>query len=91
MRSSVGFVDSMNVFPTSLASMIDDPRACTRKQLPADGLASPGCSAHADRLSKDGLSNSGGRLAGPHGLGHAGRAPRRHGLRPAAVQRRELH
>ena len=28
------FVDSMNVFPTSLASMIDDLRACTHKQLP---------------------------------------------------------
>ena len=27
-------VDSMNVFPTSLASMIDDLRACTHKQLP---------------------------------------------------------
>ena len=34
-----------------------------------------------------------GRLAGPHGLGHAGRAHRagQRGLRPAAVQRRELH
>ena len=28
------FVDSLNVFPTSLASMIDDLRACTHKQLP---------------------------------------------------------
>ena len=28
------FVDSMNVFPTSLASMIDDFRACAHKQLP---------------------------------------------------------
>ena len=28
------FVDSMNVFPTSLASMIDNLRACTHKQLP---------------------------------------------------------
>ena len=28
------FVDSMNVFPTSLASMIDDLRACAHKQLP---------------------------------------------------------
>ena len=27
------FVDSMNVFPTSLASMIDDLRACTHKHL----------------------------------------------------------
>ena len=34
-----------------------------------------------------------GGLAGPHGLGHAGRAHRagQRGLRPAAVQRRELH
>ena len=34
-----------------------------------------------------------GRLAGPHRLGHAGRAHRagQRGLRPAAVQRRELH
>ena len=29
------FVDSMNVFPTSLASMIDDLRACTHKHLPS--------------------------------------------------------
>ena len=35
----------------------------------------------------------GPRVAGPHGLGHAGRAHRagQRGLRPAAVQRRELH
>ena len=34
-----------------------------------------------------------GGLAGPHGLGHAGRAHRagQRGLRPAAVQQRELH
>ena len=34
-----------------------------------------------------------GRLAGPHGLGHSGRPHRagQRGLRPAAVQRRELH
>ena len=34
-----------------------------------------------------------GGLAGPHGLGHAGRAHRagQRGLRPAAAQRRELH
>ena len=32
--SRARFVDSMNVFPTSLASMIDDLRACTHKQLP---------------------------------------------------------
>ena len=41
-----------------------------------------------------GLSNGpAGGLAGPHGLGHAGRAHRagQRGLRPAAVQRRELH
>ena len=40
------------------------------------------------------LSNGlAGGLAGPHGLGHAGRAHRagQRGLRPAAVQRRELH
>ena len=39
---------------------------------------------------RDGLA---GGLAGPHGLGHAGRAHRagQRGLRPAAVQRRELH
>ena len=34
-----------------------------------------------------------GRLAGPHALGHSGRThcARQRGLRPAAVQRRELH
>ena len=40
------------------------------------------------------LSNGpAGGLAGPHGLGHAGRAHRagQRGLRPAAAQRRELH
>ena len=41
----------------------------------------------------EGESVSAGGLAGPHGLGHAGRAHRagQRGLRPAAVQRRELH
>ena len=61
------FVDSMNVFPTSLASMIDDLRAHAQAAagaLPADGLASPrAAAAHADGLSEDGLSNSGGRTA----------------------------
>ena len=34
-----------------------------------------------------------GRLAGPHGLGHSGRThcAGQRGVRPAAVQRRELH
>ena len=63
------FVDSMNVFPTSLASMIDDLRACTHKQLPE--LFPLMASLHPElqlrtrrtlRL-KDGLSNSGGRTA----------------------------
>ena len=45
------FVDSMNVFPTSLASMIDDLQAAAGA-LPADGLASPrAATAHADGLS----------------------------------------
>ena len=53
---------------------------------------------HADQglglRGRVGLSNGpAGGLAGPHGLGHAGRAHRagQRGLRPAAVQRRELH
>ena len=47
----------------------------------------------ADNDYRVGLSNGpAGGLAGPHGLGHAGRAHRagQRGLRPAAV-RRELH
>ena len=46
------FVDSMNVFPTSLASMIDDLRACTHKQLPElFPLMASLHPEHADRLS----------------------------------------
>ena len=60
------FVDSMNVFPTSLASMIDDLRA--RKQLPElfPLMASlhPELQLRTPTLRpKDGLSNSGGRTA----------------------------
>ena len=61
------FVDSMNVFPTSLASMIDDLRACTHKQLPElfPLMASlhPELQLRTPTDSKDGLSNSGGRTA----------------------------
>ena len=53
---------------------------------------------HADQgqrlRGRVGLGNGpAGGLAGPQGLGHAGRAHRagQRGLRPAAVQRRELH
>ena len=57
---------SWNVFPTSLASMIDDLRACTHKQLPEllslMALLHPELLRRALRL-KDGLSNSGGRTA----------------------------
>ena len=51
------FVDSINVFPTSLASMIDDVRACTHKQLPklfplmASLYPNQAAAAHTDRLS----------------------------------------
>ena len=63
------FVDSMNVFPTSLASMIDDLRACTHKQLPelfplmASLHPSCSCARRPTLRPKDGLSNSGGGTA----------------------------
>ena len=46
----------------------------------------------ASAFEGESVSVTGG-LAGPHGLGHAGRAHRagQRGLRPAAAQRRELH
>ena len=52
----------MNVFPTSLASMIDDLRACTHKQLPELFPLMASLQPRALRL-KDGLSSSGGRTA----------------------------
>ena len=73
------------------------------RHLPWHGLAGRlehllGAVQHADQgqrlRGRVGLIDGpAGRLAGPHGLGHAGRAHRagQCGLRPAAVQRRELH
>ena len=81
-----------------------ESRSCTSE--PSAGPSPGWCSSrrarwtvqHADQglglRGRVGLRDGpAGGLAGPHGLGHAGRAHRagQRGLRPAAVQRRELH
>ena len=76
-------------------------RSCFRRLDPRAGAAVGGHAGpvqHADQglglRGRVGLRDGpAGGLAGPHGLGHAGRAHRagQRGLRPAAAQRRELH